>query len=143
MVALRDAGEPLPVAGVCISPWADLECNWESMTATAEDEVMIVREGILRMAKAYLGEADPRTPLASPIHADLAGLPPLLIQAGTAGDLLDDATRLAERAKADGVDVTLESWEEMIHVWHIFAAVLPEGQQAINRVGEFIRNHTG
>ena len=143
LVALRDAGEPLPAAGVCISPWADLECNWESMAVTAEDEGMIVRESILQMARAYLGEADPRTPLASPVYADLTGLPPLLIQVGTAGDLLDDATRLAERAKIDGIDVTLESWEEMIHVWHMFAAMLPEGQQAIERIGEFIRKHTG
>lgn len=143
LVALRDAGEPLPAAGVCISPWADLECSWESMMTTAEDQGMIVRESILGMAKAYLGEADPRTGLASPIHADLTGLPPLLIQVGTAGDLLHDATRLTERAKADGVDVTLEPWEEMIHVWHMFAGMLPEGQQAIDRIGEFIRVHTG
>jgi len=142
LVALRDAGEPLPAAGVCISPWADLECSWKS-TTTAEEEGMIVRESILGMAKAYLGKADPRTPLASPIHADLTGLPPLLIQVGTNGDLLDDATRLAERAKLDGVDVTLECWEEMVHVWHMFAAMLPEGQQAIDRIGEFIRKHTG
>jgi len=104
---------------------------------------MLAREGIVQMARAYLGEADPRTPLASPIHADLTGLPPLLIQVGTAGDLLDDATRLAQRAKADGVDTTLESWEEMIHVWHMFAAMLPEGQQAIDGIGEFVRKHTG
>jgi len=143
LVALRDAGEPLPAAGVCISPWADLECSWESMMTTAEDEGMIARDMILGMAKAYLGETGPRTALASPIHADLTGLPPLLIQVGTAGDLLHDATRLAERAKADGVDVTLEPWEEMIHVWHMFAGMLPEGQQAIDRIGEFIRIHTG
>ena len=143
LVALRDAGAPLPAAGVCISPWVDLECSWESVTLGAEDEGMLTREGILQMAKAYLGAADPTTPLASPIHADLAGLPPLLIQVGTAGDLLDDATRLVERATAAGVDATLECWEEMIHVWHIFAAMLPEGQQAIDRVGEFVRKHIG
>jgi len=143
LVALRDAGEQLPAAGVCISPWADLECCWESTMTTAEDEGMIARDIILGMAKAYLGETDPRTALASPIHADLTGLPPLLIQVGTAGDLLHDANRLAERAKTDSVDVILEPWEEMIHVWHMFAGMLPEGQQAIDRIGEFIRVHTG
>jgi len=142
LVALRDAGEPLPAAGVCISPWVDLECRWESVTSGTEDTGMLVREGVLQMAKAYLGAADPTMPLASPIHADLAGLPPLLIQVGAAGDLLDDATRLAERATTAGVDATLECWEEMIHVWHMFAAMLPEGQQAIDRIGEFIRKHT-
>ena len=94
------------------------------------------------MAKAYLGDADPRTPLATPLYADLTGLPPLLIQVGTAEVLLDDSTRLAERAKGVGVDVTLEAWEQMIHVWQGFAAMLPEGQQAIDCIGEFVRTHT-
>jgi acetyl esterase/lipase len=143
LLALRDAGDPLPAAGVCLSPWTDMECRWESVTVPAGEEGILVRESVLRMARAYVGEADPRTPLASPIHADLTRLPPLLIQVGTAGDLLDDANRLAERARADGVDVTLETWDEMIHVWHTFAAILPEGQQAIDRIGEFIREKSG
>jgi len=103
---------------------------------------MILRESVLEMAKAYLGDAHPRTPLASPLYADLTGLPPLLIQVGTAEELLDDSTRLAERAQSDGVHVVLEPWEDMIHVWHTFAAILPEGQQAIDRIGEFIKRHT-
>lgn len=143
LVALRDAGESLPAAGVCISPWVDMEGIGESMTKKAEIDPMVQREGIVEMAKAYLGDADPRTPLAAPIYADLKGLPPLLIQVGTSETLLDDAKRLAERAKSAGVEVVLEPWEEMIHVWHIFAAMLPEGQQAIDRIGEFIRKHTG
>lgn len=141
LLALRDAGEPLPAAGVCISPWVDLECKWKSLMPDAEDTGMLVRESVLQMAKAYLGSADPSTPLASPVCAELTGLPPLLIQVGTAGDLFDDATRLAARATDDGVDATLDCWEEMIHVWHMFAAILPEGQQAIERIGEFIRKH--
>ena len=143
MLALRDAGEPLPAAGVCISPWVDLACTGESMIkAQNEGEGMIQREGILQMAKTYVGEADLKTPLASPIYADLRGLPPLLIQVGTAEELLDDSTRLAEAAKSAGVDVVLEPWEDMIHVWHTFAAMLPEGQEAIERIGEFVRKHT-
>ncbi|MFC1860774.1 alpha/beta hydrolase [Chloroflexota bacterium] len=142
MVSLRDAGVKLPAAGVCISPWADLECASASITDDVPKDERIVVENLLRMAKAYLGDADPRTPLASPINANLSGLPPLLIQVGTAEGLLDDANCLAERARAQGVDVTLESWEDMIHVWHSFAAVLPEGQQAIDRIGAFVRKHT-
>ena len=142
MVALRDAGEPLPAAGVCISPWVDMEGTGESMVTKADVDPIVRPEGMPQMAKAYLGDADPRTPLASPIYANLTGLPPLLIQVGTAETLLDDATRLAERAKSAGVEVVLEPWEDMIHVWHAFAEMLPEGQEAIERIGEFVRRST-
>jgi acetyl esterase/lipase len=142
LVALRDAGEPLPAAAVCLSPWVDLEALGESMTTRAEADPMVQREGLLQTAKAYLGDADPRTPLATPLYADLRELPPLLIQVGTAETLLDDSTRLAERAKSAGVDVALEVWDDMFHVWQFFAGMLPEGQQAIDRIGEFIRKHT-
>ena len=142
LVALRDAGDKLPAAGVCISPWVDLEGIGESMTAKAGVDPMVQHQGLVWFANLYLGGANPRTPLAAPLYADLHGLPPLFIHAGTAETLLDDATRLAERAKLAGVKVTLEVWEEMIHVWHLFAAILPEGQQAIARIGEYIRQHT-
>jgi monoterpene epsilon-lactone hydrolase len=143
LVALRDAGEPLAAAAVCLSPWVDLALLGESMTTKAEIDPMLLREVGLQWAKAYLGGAHPRTPLASPLYADLTGLPPLLIQVGTAETLLDDSTRLAERAKSVGVDVALEVWDDMFHVWQFFASMLPEGQQAIDRIGEFIREHTG
>jgi len=142
LVALRDAGEPLPAAGICLSPWVDLECLGESMVTKAEIDPVVTRDLVLALAKAYLGDTDPCTPLASPLYADLTGLPPLLIQVGTAECLFDDAMRLADRARAAGVDVTLEPWDDMIHMWHMFAAILPEGQQAIDRIGEFIREHT-
>jgi monoterpene epsilon-lactone hydrolase len=142
LVALRDAGDPLPAAAVCLSPWADFEALGESMTTKAEADPLVQREPLLQWTKAYLGDADPRTPLAAPLYADLSGLPPLLIQVGTAETLLDDATRLAERARSAGVDVVLELWDDMIHVWQAFAGMLPEGQQAIERVAEFIRKHT-
>ena len=141
LLALRDAGEPLPAAGVCISPWTDMECT--GVIKRAKAGAMIEPEGILAMARAYLGDADARTPLASPIHADLRGLPPLLIQVGGAEELLDDSTVLAGKAKVAGVDVTLEQWEDMIHVWHSFAPILPEGQQAIERIGEFVKEKLG
>jgi acetyl esterase/lipase len=142
LVALRDAGDQLPAAGVCISPWVDLEGLGASMTTKAGVDPIVQLPGLQWFANLYLSGADPRTPLAAPLYADLHGLPPLCIHVGTAETLLDDATRLAERAEAAGVTVTLEAWEDMIHVWHLFAAMLPEGQQAIARVGEYIQQHT-
>jgi acetyl esterase/lipase len=138
LVALRDAGEPLPAAAVLISPWTDLELGAASLETKAAEDPMVQREGLARMARAYLGDLPPRTPLASPLYADLSGLPPLLVQVGTAETLLDDATRFAERAKAAGVDVTLEEWDEMIHVFQAFAPLVPESQQAIARIGAFL-----
>ena len=102
---------------------------------------IVAREVTLRMAKMYLGENDWRTPLAAPLYADLRGLPPLLIQVGNQETLLDDSTRIAQRAEEAGVDVTLDVWDDMPHVWHIFASFLPEARQAINGAGEFIRKH--
>ena len=142
LLALRDAGEPLPAAGVGISPWVDMEGTGESMTTRAAVDPVVQKEGLLGMAKLYLGDADPKNPLAAPLHADLAGLPPLLLQVGDAETLLDDSTRLAEKARAAGVDVTLKVWDEMPHVWHLFAPILPEGRQAIDEIGSFFQART-
>ena len=142
LLALRDAGEPLPAAGIGISPWVDMEGTGESMTTRAAVDPVVQKEGLLGMAKLYLGDADPKNPLAAPLHADLAGLPPLLLQVGDAETLLDDSTRLAERARAAGVDVTLKVWDEMPHVWHLFAPILPEGRQAIDEIGSFFQART-
>jgi acetyl esterase/lipase len=143
LVATRDAGLPLPAAGVCISPWVDLEGIGESMTANDGRDPLVKKDLVLGMAQAYLGDRDCRTPLAAPLYADLHGLPPLLIHVGTSEALLDDARRLAACAKAVGVDVTIEEWPDMIHVWHVFGSFLPEAQQASDRIGEFIRERTG
>lgn len=141
LVAIRDAKLPMPAAGVPMSPWVDMEAIGESMTTKAAADPIVQKKGLLEMAKAYLGGKDPRTPLAAPLYANLSGLPPLLIQVGTAETLLDDAGRLAERARKAGVSVTYEPWENMIHVWQIFAPMLDEGKQAIERIGEFVRKH--
>ena len=138
---LRDKGEPLPAAAVCLSPWTDMEALGESTQTNAASDPIIKRNELLQLAVLYLSGADPRTPLAAPLYADPRGFPPLLIQVGGAEALLDDSTRFADRAKAAGVDVTLEVWDELIHVWQIMAPILPEGQQAIERIGEFIRGH--
>ena len=139
LVSLRDQGIPLPSCGVCLSPWVDMEGIGESMTSRAGADPMVQKEGLVAMAGVYLGGADPRSPLAAPMYADLSGLPPLLIQVGTRETLYDDATRLAHLAAQAEVAVTFEPWAEMIHVWHLFAPLLDEGQQAIERIGEFIR----
>ena len=118
---------------------SDLEGTGESIKTRADVDPIATPEVIDVWAKAYLGGADPRTPLANPLYADLAGLPPLLIQVGDHEVLLDDSTRLAECAQAAGVQVKLEVWPEMIHRWHSYASVLPEGQQAIEDIGNFIR----
>jgi monoterpene epsilon-lactone hydrolase len=109
------------------------------MATKAEVDPIITRETLTRWAEAYMQGQDARTPLASPIFADLSGLPPLLIQVGTEEALLDDSTELAARAKAAGVDTTLEVWDEMIHVWPYFYPILREGREAIARIGDFIR----
>jgi acetyl esterase/lipase len=140
LLALRDRGEPLPAAAVCISPWVDMEGTGQSMTTNADADPMVGRESLLRLAAAYIGDGDPRAPLASPIHADLSGLPPMLVHVGGAETLLDDARTLATRAEAAGVDVTLEVWDDMIHVWHAFE-MLPEAGQALARIAEFVDKH--
>jgi acetyl esterase/lipase len=139
LVKLRDDGAPLPAAAVCLSPWVDLTLGGESVVTRAELDPILSKESSAVAAGMYLGGADPRHPLASPLYADLRGLPPLLIQVGTAEVLHDDAVRLAARAREAGVRAELEIWEDMIHIWQFFAFVLPEGRQAIERIGEFIR----
>ena len=141
LVSFRDSGSPMPACAVCISPWVDLECIGGTMTSKAGVDPMIQRDGLVGIANIYLNGPDPRTPLAAPLHVDLTGLPPTLVLVGTWETLLSDSTRLVEKAESAGVDVTLEQWDEMIHVWPIYAPVLPEGQQAIDRIGEFVRQH--
>ena len=143
LVAIRDEGQPLPAAGIALSPWVDMEGIGDSMTSKADVDPMVQKDGLMDMANLYLGGADPRSPLAAPLYADLSGLPPLLVQVGSAETLLDDSTRLADLAKAVGVEVELEIWDDMIHVWHSFAPILPEGQQAIEKIGEYILNKSG
>jgi acetyl esterase/lipase len=142
LVALRDKGLPPPAAGVCFSPWTDMEATGESMT-TVTDDPMLDKPLILHFARFYLadGRIPARTPLASPLHADLRDLPPLLIQASRDEVLRDDAVRVAAKAKAAGVACELDLTAEVPHVWQIFAGMLPEGQQALDRAGAFLRKH--
>ncbi len=124
-----------------MSPWTNLACEHASYVDKSATDPLLTRAILQEMAGAYLSGADPRQRYASPGLADLAGLPPLLIQVGSEEVLLGDAVELAERARRDGVDVRLEVWERMIHVWHMFHPMLAEGGEAIGRVSQFIRSH--
>jgi monoterpene epsilon-lactone hydrolase len=140
-VLLRDKDVPLPAAIACLSPWADLALTGESLTTRAKvDPVCSLAESQFH-ASHYVGQNDPRAPLISPIYADLHGLPPTLTQVGDREILLSDAIRLIERACKDGVDAELEVWDGMWHVWHLLARYVPEGQQAVDKIGAFIRKH--
>ncbi len=139
MVWARDHGVALPVAGVLLSPWVDLALAGPTMETRAAVDPMVSAASLRRAAKWYLGDGDPKQPLASPLYAEMHGLPPLLLLVGDDEVLLSDSTRLAERARDAGVDVTLDVWEGMWHVFPAFAGTLPEGRQAIERIGAFIR----
>jgi epsilon-lactone hydrolase len=140
MLAIREAALPQPACGWCISPWVDMEGMGESMSSKAEADPMVQKAGLLEMAGLYLGGADPRSPLAAPIYADLKGLAPLLIQVGAAEPLLDDAIRLAKVAGAANVRIDLQVWPEMVHVWHLFHPELKAGRRAIEQGGAYVRN---
>ena len=140
LLALRDAGDPLPAAGVAISPWVDLSCSGASFETN--DELDFVGDRHCRLAaNEYLGTMDPRAATVSPLYADLTGLPPLLIHAGQVEVLVDQIREFATRAQAAGVDVTLTVYEEMVHVWHLQRDVTPAGQRAIDEIGVFVQKH--
>jgi epsilon-lactone hydrolase len=143
LVALRDLQDPMPAAAVMLSPWVDLEVVGESARTMARKDPLVTVRGLKDWAVLYAGDSDLRHPLVSPIHADLTGLPPLLIHAGTNEILLDDSMRLAERARRDGVAVELDIWDDMYHVWHFFSPLVPESARAVDKVGEYCRSCTG
>ena len=139
LIAIRDAGLAQPACGWCISPWVDMEGIGASMTGLAATDPIVQKEPLLEMSALYLNGADPRSPLAAPLYADLRGIAPLFIQVGAAETLLDDATRLASAAGAADVPVTLEVWPEMVHVWHLFHPKLASGRRAVSVGARFVR----
>lgn len=139
LVALRDAGEALPASAVLLSPWVDLSCTLPSCQPGAVPDPVIDPQVIRAMARAYMGRRSLRQPHASPLFADLRGLPPLLVQAGGAESLLDDAREIAIAASRADVHTTLEVWPRMIHVWQWYAPILDDGRVAIERIAEFMR----
>jgi epsilon-lactone hydrolase len=143
LLAIREAGLPLPACGWCISPWVDMEALGESFTDRSAADPTVQRETIQMMAAWYLSGANPRHPHAAPIYGDLRGLPPLLIQVGAAETLLDDSIALARKAGAADVVVDLQIWPEMIHIWPIYFPTLSAGRRAIAAGGSFVRNTLG
>lgn len=139
-LALRDAGDPLPAAVVCMSPLTDLAKEGLSIRTRIDLDPMVNPAGTEAYARRYVGEhGDRKAPLASPLYADLRGLPPMQIRVGTWEVLLDDSSRFAERARAAGVEVDLQVWEEMIHIWPYFADIIPEGREAIVQMANYVR----
>jgi monoterpene epsilon-lactone hydrolase len=143
LTRLRDADKPLPGCAWLVSPWVDLRMTGTSMSDKATIDPLISKPYLEELASAYLAGADPDDPLASPLRADLAGLPAMLIQVGSAETLLDDAVRIARRAGAADVPVTVEVWPNMIHAWHLWAPRLTEGRRALASAGAFMRAHLG
>jgi epsilon-lactone hydrolase len=142
MLALRERALSLPVSAVLMSPWTDLAATGASYVTRAEADPIHQRPMILALAENYLGgQGDPYDPLVSPLYAGLAGLPPLLIQVGDRETVLDDSVMFADKARAAGVDVSLELWDGMIHVFQMFGAELPEAHRAIASIAGFLSGH--
>ncbi|HZU77931.1 MAG TPA: alpha/beta hydrolase [Dehalococcoidia bacterium] len=139
LTVLRDAGQPLPAGVVTISAWLDLALSGDSASTRAASDPMFAVPGLRSVADMYLDGVDPRHPLASPLFADLRDLPPLLLQVGTAEVLHDDTIRVAEAARGAGIDVTVEVYEGMPHVFHKLLPAAGETQKAISSIGDFVR----
>jgi acetyl esterase/lipase len=144
LLKIRDDGLPRPAAGVPMSPWIDLEGTGASMIDKSDVDLLVGIETLQGMAAMFLGETgDAKDPLAAPLYAELHDLPPLLIQVGEDETLLDDSTRLAERAALAGVDVTLEVFPEMQHVFQVACGTMPEATEAVNKAAAFLRPKLG
>ena len=144
MLALRDRGLPLPAAAAMMSPWTDLAATGRSYDTRAAADPIHQKPMILALAKNYLGaKTDPTHPLASPLYGELHGLPPLLIQVGDRETVLDDSVMFADKARTAGVDVDLQVWNQMIHVFQMFGDELSEAREAIDAIGKFLSRHLG
>lgn len=143
LLRLRELGLPMPAGAICLSPWADLTCKSRSFRQNRATEAMLNADAIAALGRHHIGKQDPKNPLLSPVHADYAGLPPLMIHVGTGEILLDDARAVKKAAKKAGVSVTYREWKDMPHVFPIFHAVLPEARQALQEMAAFVTRVTG
>lgn len=139
LLTLRDKGLPLPQCAVLMSPWTDILCRGDSYETNKAVDPAIDPDDLRKAGRDYTGDNDPDHPWLSPIGADLTGLPPQLIQVGGDETMLDDSTVYAERAKAAGVDLTLEVWPGLWHVWQGEAPHVPEANAALDAIGKFVR----
>jgi acetyl esterase/lipase len=143
MVSIKNLGLVQPGASVLISPWADLAFTGESFVTKAATDPMLSPEGLTGWARLYLGDSDPTAPLASPLNADLSGLPPTKILVGDTEILCSDSERLAEKMTSAGVNVTIDIWSNMPHVFPLFAGLIPEAKKAISDIGQFLTEQIG
>lgn len=138
LLKLRDLGLPMPDAAALFSPWTDLAVTGATIETNSARDAMFTGDAIRLGPPTYLAGADPRDPLASPLYADLHGLPPLLIHVGEREVLRDDSTRLAERARAAGVPVRVRVWPVVPHVWQIVGPMLPEARDSLQEAAAFL-----
>lgn len=141
LLAARDRGLAMPACAFAVSPWTDVTCEADSFDTKASVDPLLTRRSLKQMGDAYIANGDGRAPYASPLYADLRGLPPLLIHVGSDEVLLDDSVLLHKRATTAGIDTTLNVADGMIHVWHMFHGMLPEGAAAIGEIAEFAKAH--
>lgn len=139
MSVLRDAGDPLPAGGVCLSPWVDLACSGVSLITNQDTDPVVRQKGLQRASKLYMGDHDPLDPLASPLYGDLSRIAPLLIQVATTETLLSDATRLAAEAESAGVRIHLECWEGALHFWQGFGDKFELARSARAAIADFVQ----
>ncbi|MGE3073008.1 MAG: alpha/beta hydrolase [Dehalococcoidia bacterium] len=143
LLSLKMNGLPQPAAAVPLSPWADMEGTGESMTSNAPRDLIVQKDVLQGMAASFLGEANPRDPLASPLYGDYVGVCPLYIQVGGDETLLDDSIRVADSARAAGVDVELYVFPEMQHVFQVSVGNMPEATDAVTRIGQYLKPKLG
>lgn len=141
LLSLKEAGDQLPALVILLSPWTDLAGTGESMETRKDADPWLKPEASRATPVLYIRDLDPRDPHVSSIYADLSGLPPMLIHVGNDEILLDDSIRLVDRARAAGVEASLKIWDDMWHVFQTFN--IPEGQQSIEEIGEFVESKLG
>ena len=141
-MALRDAGDPLPAGIVALSPFVDCALKGEAIHRRNGEDPIVEIDTLAYMVSSYFQTSSPVDPLVSPIYGNFAGLPPILIQAGRSKVLVDEAARLAERAKAQGVETTLELYDERLHIFSLFP-FLPNAARALASIGAFVARRAG
>lgn len=141
LVNFREEGLEMPACGVLISPWTDLAMTGESVLSCAPFDPIVKREALSEFGSMYLGGALPTTPLASPLYANFHGLCPILVQVGGTEVLLDDSLRLRKKLESAAVTTELQVWDEVVHVWHLFAPILEKGKEAINDAAKYANAH--
>lgn len=141
VLALREQGDKLPAAVICMSPWADLTMQGRTHITNSKTEAMLNVDSLREWSLAYANKQNLNNPLVSPVFADFHDFPPLLIQVSKDEVFLDDAIALAEKARSAGVDVTLKVWDGLWHVWQVVGDSIPESKMAFEEVGVFVRSH--